>query len=189
MRAAGWAVVTGAVALAIGAGAHGATPEARADYKATMKQATADYNAARSHCRTLSGHPRSVCIAEAKATLRKAEANAEAAYRDSARARLDAELNGARADYSVDKAKCGDRSGAARKSCIAAARARQSETITRAVKTSKAAAQSKTPTPAAPARAPAASAPAPAAPASAPTAPAAAPAPSTPAATAPPKTP
>lgn len=188
MRPAGWAVVTGAIALAIGAGAYGATPQARADYKATMKQATADYNAARAHCRTLSGHPRSVCIAEAKATLKKAEANAEAVYRDSARARLDAELNGARADYSVDKAKCGDRSGAARKSCIAEARARQSETITRAVKTNKAA-QAKAPTPAAPAKAPAAAAPPPATPASAPTTPAAAAAPSTSPATAPAKTP
>ena len=187
MRPAGWAVVTGAIALAIGAGAYGATPQARADYKATMKQATADYNAARAHCRTLSGHPRSVCIAEAKATLKKAEANAEAVYRDSARARLDAELNGARADYSVDKAKCGDRSGAARKSCIAEARARQSETITRAVKTNKAAAaQARSPTPAAQPKASTS-----AAPASVPMAPAAAPAPSTPAAAAPapPKTP
>ena len=149
MGTAAWKGIAGAVALAACTLAHGATPEARTTYKATMKQANADYTAARAHCRTLQGTPRSVCIAEAKGALRKAEADAVATLQDTERARADARRTAAKADYLVDKAKCGDRSGDARKTCIKDARARQSDAMSDAVKTERA------PTAAAAAKAPA----------------------------------
>ena len=121
--------IAAALALAISTLANGATPEARGAYKTTMKKATAEYNAARAHCRTLAGTPRSVCIAEAKGTLRKAEADAAARLKDTERARADARRTGAKADYLVEKAKCADRSGDARKTCIREARARQSDHV------------------------------------------------------------
>jgi len=149
MTRAAWRGVVGAAALALCTLAQGAAPEARATYKATMKQANADYTAARAHCRTLKGHERSVCIAEAKGTLRKAEGDATAALNDTERARSDARVTAAKADYLVDKAKCGDRSGDARKACIKEARARQAEATAEAVKAERA------PTAAASAKAPA----------------------------------
>ena len=149
MRARRWTAAAGAIALAVATvDAVAATADGRATFKAAQKQATADYNAARAHCRTLSGHPRSVCIAEAKSNLKKAEADAEAAYRDTAHARLDAHIASAHADYAVAKAKCNAQSGDARKACIKEARARQSEAITRAIQADRA--------PTAEARAPAA---------------------------------
>jgi hypothetical protein len=144
-----WRGIAGALALAACTLAHGETPEARAAYKATMKTANADYNAARAHCRTLSRNPRTVCIAEAKAALRKAEADAAATLHDTERARADARVTGAKADYQVDKAKCGDRKGDERKACIKEARARQSEAMSESVK------QERAPTAAAAAKAPA----------------------------------
>jgi len=149
MTRAAWRAVVGAAALAICTLAQGSTPEARATYKATMKQANGDYNAARAHCRTLAGNERSVCIAEAKGKLRKAEADAAATLKDTERARSDARKTTAKADYQVDKARCGDRSGDARKDCLKEARTRQSAAITEAVKAERA------PTAAASAKAPA----------------------------------
>lgn len=133
-----WRGIAGATALAICTLAHGATPDARTTYKATMKQANADYAGARQHCRTLKGHERSVCIAEAKATLRKAEAGATATLNDTERARSDARKTAVKADYQVDKARCGDRSGDARKECLREARGRQSSAMTEAVKAERA---------------------------------------------------
>ena len=138
MRRAGWRALWGMLALAICVSAHGATPEARAAFKATMKQANADYTAARAHCRAQSGHERSVCIAEAKASLRKAEADAQASLRDSERARSDARVAGAKADYQVDRAKCANRIGDERRACLRDARARQQETMSGAVKDERA---------------------------------------------------
>ena len=149
MGKAAWRGLAGVFALAACTASHGAAPEARAEYKATMKQANADYSAARAHCRTLSGNPRSVCIAEAKGGLRKAEADAAARLSDTERARADARRTAAKADYLVDKAKCGDRSGDARKACIKDARARQSDAMADATKSERA------PTAAAAAKAPA----------------------------------
>jgi len=138
MTRAAWRAIVGAAALAICTLAQGAAPEARATYKATMKRANADYSAAREHCRALTGHERSVCIAEAKGTLRKAEADASARLNDTDRSRSDARKTAAKADYQVDKAKCGDRAGAARKSCITEARRRQSSAMAEAVKAERA---------------------------------------------------
>ena len=139
MKRAEWAAlavwVAGAAALALGAGAQAATREASANYKATMKQVNADYSAARAKCRTLSGHAKSVCIAEAKAALRKADAEALATYRDTDRARMEARKASVIADYTVDKAKCGDRTGEARKACLAEARERQSAAVKQGVQT------------------------------------------------------
>ena len=140
MGQAAWKGIAGVLALAACTLAHGATPEARAEYKATMKKANADYAAARAHCRTLSGNPRTVCIAEAKGTLRKAEGDAAATLHDTERARADARRTAAKADYLVDKAKCGDRSGDARKTCIREARARQSDAVAQATKAEQASA-------------------------------------------------
>jgi hyperosmotically inducible periplasmic protein len=134
MRRARWTALVGMVALlALCAGAQAATPQARAAFRATMKQANADYAAARMHCRTQPGHARTVCIAEAKATLRKAEADAQSTLRATERARADARVTGAKADYQVDKAKCGDRSGEERRTCLREARGRQSQAMSGAV--------------------------------------------------------
>jgi hypothetical protein len=122
----------GALLVACGA-AVAATSQA--EYRAALRSGAAHYNAARAHCRTLAGQEKRVCIAEAKGGLERADAEAEAAYRDTSRARLDAQVAIARADYNVAKVKCNERSGAARKACIEEARARRSDAVVHAMRT------------------------------------------------------
>src|SRR5438105_9749022 len=79
------------VALLLFGSAHAIAAE-EADYRAALKQGAATYNAARDHCRSLGGHEKRVCIAEAKAALSRANAHAEAVYRNTPHARLDAHV-------------------------------------------------------------------------------------------------
>jgi hypothetical protein len=114
-----------------------ATPQERAAYRAALKKAAADYNAAVAICRTVSGDARTICIVEAKADLRRAEAEAQARYRDTPRARLDASIAEANADYAVARAKCGTKSGPDRRACIRTARALQQDAITAAMRANR----------------------------------------------------
>lgn len=115
-------------------GGMAAAAQSESELRASLRSATATYNGARVHCRTLSGQEKRVCIAEAKAALSRANAQAEATYRNTARARLDAHVAEANADYAVARAKCGAQSGAARRACIKAAKAEQTEAITKAMR-------------------------------------------------------
>jgi hyperosmotically inducible periplasmic protein len=80
------------------------------------------------------GNERSVCFAQAKAAQQRAEAGARAKYQDSARAKRDARVAEAKADYAVARAKCADKSGGERKACVAQARAVEQEAITSAMR-------------------------------------------------------
>ena len=104
------------------------------DYRVALRSAAAAYNAARDRCRSLGGHEKRVCIAEAKAALARADAHAEAVYRNTPRARLDAHVAEANADYAVARTKCSAQRGAEYRACIKAAKAIQSEAITRAMR-------------------------------------------------------
>jgi hypothetical protein len=120
-------------ALLVIGGAAAAVPS-QSEHRAALRNAAATYNAARAHCRTLSGQDKRVCIAEAKAALNRANAQAEAAYRNTPRARLDAHVTEANADYAVARVKCSAQSGAARRACLDAAKAEQADAITKAMR-------------------------------------------------------
>jgi len=128
-------IAVAGVLLILGGTAAAAPSES--DHRAALRNAAATYNAARAHCRTLSGQDKRVCIAEAKAALNRANAQAEATYRDTPRARVDAHVAEANADYAVARARCDAHSGAARRACIKAAKAEQTEAITKAMQAPK----------------------------------------------------
>jgi len=110
------------------------TPMTRTAYRAALDRASSDYNRKRAGCRSLKGSERTVCVAEAKAESTKAQAAAEAAFRNTPRARMDARVTSANADYAVAKARCNDRSGSERRACLKTAKDRQSQAITAAMR-------------------------------------------------------
>src|SRR2546430_16986620 len=60
------------------------------DYSAAKERAAMDYQSARAQCGQLAGNARAVCFVEARAVQRKAMAEAEARYRNTDSARLEA---------------------------------------------------------------------------------------------------
>ena len=109
------------------------TPMTRTAYRAALDRAASDHNRKRAGCRSLKGNERTVCVAEAKAESTKAQAAAEAAFRNTPRARMDARVTSANADYAVAKARCNDRSGSERRACLKTAKDRQSQAIAAAM--------------------------------------------------------
>jgi hypothetical protein len=110
------------------------------EYSAAKDRAAADYKAAKAQCDGLSGNPKDVCIAEAKASEKKAKAEAEARYRNTDKAYRDARISAAEADYDVAKARCGARSGNDKDMCIKEAKAAETKAIADAKATQKVAA-------------------------------------------------
>jgi len=98
-----------------------------ADYSAAKSKASADYKAAKAQCDTLKDNPKDVCIAEAKAAEKKAKAEAEAQYKNTDKARRDARIDAAEADYKVAKAKCGAMKGNDKDVCIKEAKATETK--------------------------------------------------------------
>ena len=119
-------------ALVAATGAQAATPEAREAYRAALKRIAADHNKARAMCRSLTGHARRVCFAEADADDKKAIASAEADYRDTPRARHNAKIAEADANYAVARVKCADQAGDARRECLRTAKAMYADAVKQA---------------------------------------------------------
>jgi len=94
-----------------------------ADYSAAKSKASADYKAAKTHCDTMKGNDKDVCVAEAKAAEKKAKSEAEAQYKNTDKARRDARIDAAEADYKVAKAKCGALKGDEKSACTKEAKA------------------------------------------------------------------
>jgi hypothetical protein len=108
-----------------------AKAEAEAQYKNTDKAyrdarisaAEADYDVAKAKCGARTGNDKDVCIKEAKATETKAIADAKAAQKVAA-VRQDARDEKMEADYKVAVERCDAYSGAAKDSCVSAAKAK-----------------------------------------------------------------
>lgn len=99
-----------------------------ADYSAAKSKASADYKVAKAHCDTMKGNDKDVCVAEAKAAEKKAKAEAEAQYKNTDKARRDARIDAAEADYKVAKAKCGALKGDEKSACVKEAKATEAKT-------------------------------------------------------------
>lgn len=111
------------------------------DYSAAKDRASADYKAAKAQCdRMASGNPKDVCVAEAKATEKKSKADAEAQYKNTDKARRDAKIAFAEADYAVAKAKCDALKGNDKDVCIKEAKAAETRATADAKATQKVAA-------------------------------------------------
>jgi hypothetical protein len=113
------------------AGEKKAKADAEAQYKNTERAqrdariavAEADYDVAKARCGAKSGNEKDVCIKEAKAVETKAIADAKATQKVAA-ARQDARTEKLEADYKVAIEKCDAYSGAAKDSCVNAAKAK-----------------------------------------------------------------
>ena len=88
-----------------------------AAYKATVKQADADYKAAQEACKPRQGNDKDVCMKEAKAAHVKVTADAKA-KRKAGVAMADARDDKVDANYKVAKEKCDAMSGDAKDACI-----------------------------------------------------------------------
>lgn len=111
------------IAFAGAASGAGSSPISHDDYKARVDQAETQYKADKERCSSLSGNAKDICVQEAKGKEKIAEADAEAAYKSTDKARYDARLARVEAEYAVAKEKCDDLSGNSKDVCVKEAKA------------------------------------------------------------------
>jgi chromosome segregation ATPase len=92
-------------------------------YKADKDKIEAQYKADKDQCKSMSGNQKDVCQAEAKGKEKVAKAELEANYKNTDKARYDARVAQADADYDVAKEKCDDLSGNQKDVCVKQAKA------------------------------------------------------------------
>lgn len=107
------------------AGAAQAAPISKDAYSAENDRISATYKADKDACSKMSGNAKDVCVEEAKAKEKIAKADNEAAYKNTEKARYDARMARAEANYSVSKEKCDDFSGNQKDVCVKEAKAAQ----------------------------------------------------------------
>jgi hypothetical protein len=95
----------------------------RAEFEARKERLGARYDVARRKCDTYSGNARDICMAEAKGRDKVARMELEERYKDSPKARYNARMARAEADYDVAKEKCDDRAGPQKELCLKEAKA------------------------------------------------------------------
>jgi osmotically-inducible protein OsmY len=89
-----------------------------ASYRAVTQKAAADYKAATAKCIAMNGNDKDVCMAEAKVSRTRTEADALSQYNNTAKGREKARSSMADAEYDLAKAKCGGKSGADKDDCM-----------------------------------------------------------------------
>ena len=97
------------------------------EYRATRDRIGADYKAAKAKCDALSGQPKNLCLAEAKAVEKRAKARAEADYENTPKAREKAVIADAEATYMVAKEQCATKTGNDKDVCVKAAKAAETK--------------------------------------------------------------
>ena len=111
------------IAFAGAAGAADNTTMSRDAYKADKDKIEAQYKSDKAQCSSMSGNAKDVCQAEAKGKEKVAKAELEANYKNSDKARIDARVAKADADYDVAKEKCDDLKGNDKDVCVKQAKA------------------------------------------------------------------
>src|SRR4051812_20813737 len=96
-------------------------------YKADKDKIEADSKAAKATCGKLTGNAKDVCQAEAKAKEKIDKAELEARYKNTDKARYDAQVAKVDAEYSVAKEKCDDKTGKDKDVCVKEAKAAQAK--------------------------------------------------------------
>ena len=99
------------------------TPASKTTYDQAVKDADAQYKVAKQTCSSLSGNAKDICLAEAKGKNNVAKADAEAAYKNTAKARENARVVHAQAIYNVAVEKCDDLAGNPKDVCVKEAKA------------------------------------------------------------------
>jgi hypothetical protein len=98
-------------------------PLSKDGYTMANKDADARYKADKEACASLSGNAKDICSAEAKGKENVAKADAEAAYKNTPKAREDARVAHAQAKYDVAAEKCDDLAGNPKDVCVKQAKA------------------------------------------------------------------
>ncbi len=116
-------VLLGVTSIGFASFCSAAATEEKAAYKAAEKSAAVNYKYARDKCNVYSGNPKNICIEEAIAARAYIEAEARAQYQNTPRARTNARIAIASAEYDVAKARCGSKTGNEKDVCIKEAKA------------------------------------------------------------------
>ena len=95
----------------------------RDQYKAEKDKIETQYKSEKDACKGQSGNAKDVCEAEAKGKEKVAKAELEANYKNTDKARYDAKVAQADADYDVAKEKCDDLKGNDKDVCVKQAKA------------------------------------------------------------------
>ena len=99
------------------------TPISKETYTQAKKDADAQYKIDKDACSSLSGNAKDICVAEAKGKDKVAKADAEAAYANTPKARENARVALAQANYNVTIEKCDDLAGNRKDVCVKEAKA------------------------------------------------------------------
>jgi hypothetical protein len=99
------------------------TSMSKESYTMATKNADAQYKIDKEACSPLSGNAKDICVAEAKGKYNVAKAEAEAAYKNTPKARENARVAHAQANYDVAIEKCDDLAGNVKDVCVKEAKA------------------------------------------------------------------
>jgi len=116
--------------VALFATAHAATSVmTKSQYNEANAQAKSTYKSERAKCDALAGNAKDICVAEADATMIRAEASAKAAYKGTRKARYDQQVKNAEADYLVAREKCDEMGGNTKDVCVKEGKAARTKSI------------------------------------------------------------
>ena len=119
-------VLFAAGGLGFGAGAQTMSKDAHDN---AYKNAESQYKTDKAACDSMSGNAKDVCIEEAKGKEKTAKADADAAFKNTAKAREAARTAHADATYAVAKEKCDDLSGNQKDVCVKEAKAAHTKAL------------------------------------------------------------
>ena len=100
-------------------------PMSKDAYDTAVRTAENQYKIDKDACASRTGNAKDICMAEANGREKSAKADAEAGYKNTPKAREDARVARAEADYGVAKEKCDQLSGNSKDVCVKEADARR----------------------------------------------------------------
>lgn len=95
----------------------------KAEHDSELNRLSVDFKTAKRNCDTMSGNARDICMAEASGVHKAGRAELEARYTGTLKARYEAQIAKAEADYDVAKERCDDFAGNAKDVCLKDAKA------------------------------------------------------------------
>jgi hypothetical protein len=98
-------------------------PMSKDAYDTALKNAETQYKADKDACSSRTGNAKDICLAEASGREKVAKADADAAYKNTSKARDDSRVARAEATHNVAKQKCDELSGNPKDVCVKEANA------------------------------------------------------------------
>jgi len=120
---------------AVGIGASLESPRSlmtRQDYAEAQKAADSETRSALAQCRSLEGAAKALCRATARADEHVRKAELEARYRGTVESESEVRLAKVRAAFDVARARCNERTGEARSTCLTSARTERARALAEA---------------------------------------------------------